>query len=46
MPLQDDQENSAVLTTVVFHHQPTTDLESSGETLTSYTLGELGYLER
>ncbi|KAM5541797.1 hypothetical protein V8D89_004526 [Ganoderma adspersum] len=46
IPSQDDQENSAVLTTVVFHRQPTTDLESNGDTLTSYTLGELGYLDR
>lgn len=46
MPSQEDQENSAALTTVVFHDQLTTGLESSGETLTSYTIGELGYLER
>ncbi|KAM5541783.1 hypothetical protein V8D89_004512, partial [Ganoderma adspersum] len=45
VPSQDGQDSSAVMTTVVFHHQPTTNLEPSGEKLTSYTLGELGYLE-
>ena len=45
MPSQDGRDSSAVLTTVVFHHQPMTDTESSEDILTNYTFGELGYHE-
>ncbi|KAI1789431.1 hypothetical protein LXA43DRAFT_1096318 [Ganoderma leucocontextum] len=47
MPSQ-ETDSSGVLTTVEFQHEPITsvmDLESRGDTLTSYTLGELGYHE-